>query len=151
MAGMALLFSTGMSVEVALYIADQGNNKIKMLLLASYLSTTVATVPALSGITVYQYKLFAVVPGAVLKYNIQPYSYALGSSTLFSGSIATVGTSDGTLASATYGDPNYIKADSVGNLYVSDSYTTNGSQIINGIRRISLTENDVASIAGNTG
>ena len=140
-----------------MYVSDQGNNKIKLITLSTLLSSTVASKVDTSGsgslgsISIYDYDLFAVVPGAILKYAIDPISYDLGSPNVYSGSLVDSGLLDGSYLSARYGYPNYITHDGAGNLYISDhSVSVSGNQI-DSVRRLSVQSGIVTTVAGKTG
>ena len=59
------------------------------------------------------------------------------------------GIDDGTFSSATYAYLNYITHDSMGNLYVSD-HSTAGSLNVDSIRRLSVRNGNVTTMAGKT-
>jgi hypothetical protein len=144
------------SNEVAIYVADQANNKLKVLDLSTLVSSTVwSNVDTtgsfqLAGVTVYQFNLYAGVPGAIIKYTIDPITFALSSKVIFSGAVGTNGYSDGSYATTTYGYINYITHDGAGNLYIGD-HTTGNAGAIDGIRRLSAQNGIVTTMAGKTG
>jgi len=153
--GLAVLLSN--STEVAVYVSDQGNNKIKLITLSTLLTSTVASEVDTSGsgslgsISIYDYDLFAVVPGAILKYSIEAISYELGTPDLYSGSLVDSGLLDGAYFNARYGYPNHITHDGAGNLYISDhSVSVSGNQI-DSVRRLSVQNGIVTTVACKTG
>jgi len=74
-------------IEAALYIADSGNNKIRMVELTSglYKSVTfdsnVDPNAQLTGLTVYTNKLYACIVGAIVRYTFSTSTYLMASGT----------------------------------------------------------------------
>jgi len=110
---------------------------------------------SLGGITVYNYNLYATITGAVLKYTIDPITLSLSSTGVFSGSTSTFGISDGTYLTTKYTFPNYITHDGAGNLYIGDHANTDPvgetGDAIDSIRRLSIQNGNVTTMAGKTG
>jgi hypothetical protein len=95
--GVAILIPTSTAVDAALYIADSGNNKIRMVELTSglYKSVTfdsnVDPNSSLGGLTVYLYSLYACVAGAIVKYSISSTTYlSTSGKTVLSGSYSGI-------------------------------------------------------------
>jgi len=106
--GLAVLNSVITGVEAAVYIADSGNNKIRMVELTSGVFKSVtfdsnvgpnyydpnyyANIDPnsqLSGLTVYVNELYACIVGAIVKYTIDTSTYLIlsgTSKTIYSGS-----------------------------------------------------------------
>jgi hypothetical protein len=93
--GVAVFNAIATGVETAVYIADSGNNKIRMVELTSglfksvTLDTNVDPNSQLSGLTFYVNKLYACIVGAIVKYTINTNTYLIlsgTSKTLHSGS-----------------------------------------------------------------
>ena len=62
-----------------------------------------------------------------------------------------LGYTDGTLSTAYFGFINYLTMDGYGNLYVSDHFDDNSGSPglpLNTIRRVSLSERNVTTLAG---
>jgi len=146
-------------VEAALYIADSGNNKIRMVELTSglYKSVTfdsnVDPNAKLAGLTVYTNDLYACIVGAIVKYTFSTSTYLMASGTsktLYSGSYTATGISDGALLTATYSTLNYVTRDGAGNLYVSDHDSSEGKNI-DSVRRLSANMGNVTTMVGKTG
>ena len=142
--------------EVALYVADQINNKLKVVDLSTLIARTVwSNVDItgqfqLAGVTVYQLSLYAGVPGTVLKFTIDPTTYSLSNYVIFSGTVGTFGYSDGSYATSQYGFVNYITHDGAGNLYIGD-HSSGDIGSIDGIRRLSVETGNITTVAGMTG
>ena len=156
--GLALLYpdASVTTNEVALYIADYGNNKLKVLNLKTLVTSTVDTSDdpywSYTGIAIYQYNLFATGAGVVVKYTIDSTSFSLSSRIIYSGRVNWLGGIDGaTFTSATYGYPNYIAHDGAGNLYVGDHFYSNYYNGIDSIRLLSAKSGNVTTLAGKTG
>ena len=93
LSGVAVLIPSSTGVDTALYISDSGNNKIRMVELTSglYKSVTfdshVDLNDNLAGLTLFGYKLYACVVGAIVSYDISSTTFlATSSKTVFSGS-----------------------------------------------------------------
>jgi hypothetical protein len=95
--GVAVFNAILTGVETALYIADSGNNKIRMVELTSGLYKSVtfdsnvdpSSNLQLAGLTVYTNKLYACVLGAIVRYTFSTTTYLIlsgTSKTLYSGS-----------------------------------------------------------------
>ena len=144
------------SNEAAIYVADQLNNKLKVLDLTTLASRTVLTnvdstnQQQLAGVTVYQFYLYAGIPGAILKFTIDPTTLSLSNQETFSGTVGSYGYSDGSYATTKYGYINYITHDGAGNLYIGD-HTSGSIGAIDGIRRLSAQNGNVTTMAGKTG
>jgi hypothetical protein len=92
-AGVAVLIPSSTAIDTALYIADSGNNKIRMVELTSglYKSVTLDSnidpSSYLGGLTLYLYSLYACIFGAIVKYSISPTTYlSTSGKTVLSGS-----------------------------------------------------------------
>ena len=157
--GLAILYPD-ISVnanEVALYVADQLNNKLKVLDLSTLASTTVSTNVdstgffQLAGLTIYQFNLYVGVPGAILKFSINPSTYELTNKLVFSGIVGTLGYTDGSYFTTSYGFINYLTHDGAGNLYIGDHTSAPSGNNIDSIRRLSAQNGNVTTMAGKTG
>ena len=141
---------------MALYVADQLNNKLKVVDLSTLIVRTVWSnvditgSMQLAGVSVYHFNLYAGVPGVVLKFTIDPTTYFLSNHVIFSGTVGTVGYTDGSYANANFGHVNYITHDGAGNLYIGD-HNTGVIGGIDGIRRLSVETGNITTVAGMTG
>jgi len=156
--GLAILYPDVLvnDNEVAIYVADRLNNKLKVLDLSTLASTTVSTNVdstgsfQLAGLTIYQFDLYVGVPGAILKFSINPSTYELTNKLVFSGIVGTLGYTDGSYETTSYGFINYLTHDGAGNLYIGD-HTYGDIGAIDSIRRLSAQNGNVTTMAGKTG
>jgi hypothetical protein len=85
--GVAVFNAIFTGVETALYIADSGNNKIRMVELTSglYKSVTfdsnVDPNLQLAGLTVFSNRLYACIVGAIVRYTFSTTTYLMASGT----------------------------------------------------------------------
>jgi hypothetical protein len=140
-----------------LYVADLGNNTIRVIVLASGAVTTLAGTGGAAGSTD--------ATGAAARFN-RPNGLALDGANLYvadqgnstirrivlasgvvttpAGSAGMIGSSDGTGAAARFFNPHALAADGNGNLYVAD--TLNHT-----IRKMVLATGAVSTVAGTAG
>jgi hypothetical protein len=70
---------------------------------------------------------------------------------VFSGIVGTLGYTDGSYETTSYGFINYVNHDGAGNLYIGDHTSAPSGNNIDSIRRLSAQNGNVTTMAGKTG